>query len=325
MLWMNKDCGNHRHGLKQGSCMKYSKSTPPALPDWMKVRLPFAVGENDSGQRVRDAVNTSRLLTVCEEAACPNLGHCWSRGTATFLIMGDRCTRRCGFCNIKTAKPFELDPAEPERTARAVLEMRLSHAVITSVDRDDLSDGGSMHFARVIARVKEINPKTTVEVLIPDFKGKEQDLQNIWKARPDIINHNVETVPSLYRDICPQSSYEVSLKTLRLSSRRSFLTKSGIILGMGESIDEVKEVIHDLRQCGVQLLTIGQYLQPTEQHYPLKDYVSQDVFENLADFARASGFLYVESGPLVRSSYHAGEALQRLLKAKNEPDQGRIS
>lgn len=263
--------------------------------------------------RVKDAVHGARLNTVCEEASCPNLGHCWNKGTATFMIMGENCTRSCGFCDIKTSRPTLLDPREPEKTANAVQQLGLKHVVITSVDRDDLKDCGSRHFASVIHRVRELNPKTTIEVLIPDFKGVTESLQRIWDEAPDILNHNVETVPSLFRTICPQSNYQVSLDVLRQSAEAGLLTKSGLILGLGETIEEARDVISDLATNGCGMLTVGQYLQPSPEHTPLKNYVPVEIFDELKEFALGLGFRHVESGPLVRSSYHAGDSLDELL------------
>ena len=269
------------------------------------------------GQKnVREMVKKSRIHTVCEESACPNLGHCWESGTATFMIMGDTCTRRCTFCNIKTARPLPLDTEEPERLGKVIQEMRLKQAVITSVDRDDLKDCGSEHFARSILAIKKYSPETLVEVLIPDFKGKEENLQHIWNARPDIINHNVETVPSLYKKICPQSKYELSLKVLRLSKKNGFITKSGIILGLGEDLEEVRKEMVDLRNSGVDMLTIGQYLPPSAFHAPLISWIEPHVFDELKSYGYSLGFRHIESGSLVRSSYHAGEGIAKLLEEK---------
>lgn len=283
----------------------------PAAPEWMKVRLKMATPGDAVSERaavVRKAVGSNRLVTVCEEASCPNLGHCWSQGTATLMIMGDRCTRRCKFCDIRTAKPLPLDADEPKRVLEAVIAMKLDHVVITSVDRDDLDDLGSTHFAAVISILRSNLPNLSVEVLIPDFKARPDDLARIWKADPHIINHNVETVPSLYKEICPQSNYGNSLATLRLSGEAGFVTKSGIILGLGEEIDEVRSVMRDLRDNGVQMLTIGQYLQPSPEHAPVKSFPPLAVFKALKEEGLAMGFRHVESGPLVRSSYHAGES-----------------
>lgn len=284
----------------------------PEPPSWLKVRLPFAVGPEDAAAAVRRRVRDHRLHTVCEEAACPNLGHCWSRGTATFLVMGDRCTRRCTFCHIATGRPLPLDPEEAQNVARTVKELRLRHVVITSVDRDELADCGSAHFADVIQAVRQENPAVTVEVLIPDFKGRPANLERIWAAGPDIINHNVETVPSLYRAICPQSKYATSLEVLRLSAKAGFTTKSGIILGLGERDEEVEAVLADLRAADVRMLTMGQYLAPSPQHAPVKRLIPPEVFAEWRLRALALGFAHVEAGPLVRSSYHAGESAASL-------------
>lgn len=300
--------------------MRYPETERPPLPDWMKVRLKMATPSAAQAASVRNVLTEKRLPTVCEEASCPNLGHCWSQGTATFLIMGDRCTRRCGFCDIRTAKPLPLEADEPDRVAQAIASMKLKHAVITSVDRDDLADTGSEHFGALIRPSRELTPHTTIEVLIPDFKGRPEFLEHIWAAKPDILNHNVETVPSLFRTICPQSNYQTSLDVLRMSSERGFLTKSGIILGLGEKREEVIEVLKDLHSAGVRLATIGQYLPPTSLHAPLAEYVAPELFEELKALALGLGFLYVESGPLVRSSYHAGDALLRLLGTQKRDD-----
>ena len=280
----------------------------------MKVRLKMDTSAAPAtAERVKDAVHSKRLNTVCEEASCPNLGHCWNQGTATFMIMGENCTRRCGFCDINTARPSLLDPREPQKTADAVKELGLRHVVITSVDRDDLKDGGSHHFARVIRAVREANPNTTIEVLIPDFKGQRDQLSRIWDERPQILNHNVETVPSLFRTICPQSSYAVSVGVIRDSAAEGLLAKSGIILGLGEELEEVREVIRDLADAGCAMLTIGQYLQPSRAHAPLKNYIPVEVFDELREYALGLGLRHVESGPLVRSSYHASASLDALL------------
>lgn len=279
----------------------------------MRVPLKFDVPEKAGQKTVRDFVTRSGVHTVCEESACPNLGHCWESGTATFMIMGDRCTRRCKFCNIQTKRPLPLDPEEPERLGQTIRDMKLRHAVITSVDRDDLEDCGSAHFAKSIRMIRKFAPHTKIEVLIPDFKGREKELKNIWNEKPDIINHNVETVPSLYKEICPQSNYENSLKVLRLSAKAGFLTKSGIILGMGESITEVQAVMAELRKNSVKMLTLGQYMPPTPFHAPLREWIEPRIFEDLKQFGLKLGFLHVESGPLVRSSYHASEGSKKLL------------
>lgn len=294
--------------------VRYPASQPPPAPPWMKVRLPLATPEPSAGGQVKAAVRESGLVTVCQEASCPNLGHCWSRGTATFMIMGSRCTRRCGFCDVDTARPFDLDLTEPARLSETIRRMGLSHVVVTSVDRDDLSDCGSAHFAAAIRAIRSRNPSTSIEVLIPDFKGRRENLERIWDAKPHVINHNVETVPSLFATICPQSRYETSLHVLRESTGQGFLTKSGLILGLGEAPDEVRSVLGDLRAAGVSMVTIGQYLQPSPDHAPLREYIEPRVFEELGDYARGLGFRHVESGPLVRSSYHADESYRALLR-----------
>lgn len=286
---------------------------------WFKISVKFATPadfEEDNNLQLftKKIIQKNRLNTVCEEASCPNLNHCWSLGTATFLIMGDTCTRRCKFCDIKTGKPMPLDPEEPIRLAKTIKEMKLKHVVITSVDRDDLKDCGSSHFANCILEVRRQTPDTTIEVLIPDFKAKEENLKKIWEAKPDIINHNLETVPSLYKKVCPQSNYQNSLKVLELSSKNGFLTKTGLILGLGETIEEVKETIIDAKNSGVHILTIGQYLRPGQKNLPVEKFYPLEVFLDLKSFAEELGFLYVESGPLVRSSFHAKNALETVLK-----------
>ncbi len=292
----------------------------------MKVRLRMAEGESDPAARVKAVVQGARLATVCQEASCPNLNHCWAQGSATFMIMGERCTRRCGFCDVATGRPLPLDASEPERLAQSVADLALRHVVITSVDRDDLPDCGSAHFAAVIQAVRTAAPQAIIETLIPDFKARRENLQRIWDAKPDIINHNVETVPQLYRRICPQSNYEHSLRVLALSAEQGFVAKSGIILGLGEEESQVRAVISDLRQQGVAMLTIGQYLQPGREHAPLIEYAPPERFASLRDFALAQGFLHVESGPLVRSSYHAGDSFEKLKSAlKKQQDRSAAS
>lgn len=303
--------------------VKYAQSTPPAPPAWMKVRLRMAVGEVDPATQLKQIVDGARLSTVCQEASCPNLGHCWAQGSATFMIMGERCTRRCGFCDIATGKPLPLEADEPERLAQTVARLGLRHVVITSVDRDDLPDCGSAHFAAVIAAVRRLNPGLIVETLIPDFRARLENLERIWLAAPDIVNHNVETVPELYRSICPQSNYEHSLRTLQLSAERGFLTKSGIILGLGETEPQVRTVIEDLAAAGTTMLTIGQYLQPSRDHAPLLEYAPLERFAALRDHALQQGFLHVEAGPLVRSSYHAGDSFEKLREALKKRKAGR--
>lgn len=279
-------------------------------PEWIRVRVPN--GENyDFLKRL---MRTKQLHTVCEEALCPNIGECWGSGTATFLIMGDICTRSCGFCDIKTGRPLPLDWEEPARVAEAVRAMNLRHVVITSVNRDERKDGGAPIFALVIQRIREVQPGCSIEVLIPDFKGSEAALKIVMDARPEILNHNVETVPRLFKKVQPQDKYEWALTTLRNARRMQpdVLTKSGIMLGLGEEMDEVKEVMRDLADCGVDILTIGQYLQPSRQHLPLERYYLMEEFEELRQYGLDLGYKWVESGPLVRSSYHAEQQVRAL-------------
>ena len=259
-------------------------------------------------------MRSKRLHTVCEEALCPNIGECWGSGTATFLILGDVCTRSCGFCDIKTGRPAPLDWEEPERLAQAVKAMNLRHVVITSVNRDERKDGGAPIFALAIERIREIQPGCSIEVLIPDFKGSEAALKIVMDARPEILNHNVETVPRLFKKVQPQDHYEWALTTLRNARRMQpdVLTKSGIMLGLGETIEEVQDVMRDLADCGVDILTIGQYLQPSRQHLPIERYVRPEEFEALKTVGLEMGFKWVESGPLVRSSYHAEQQVRAL-------------
>jgi lipoic acid synthetase len=283
---------------------------PLRRPEWIRVRAPS--GENY--ERVQDLMRSKSLHTVCEEAMCPNLGDCWGRGTATFLMMGDICTRTCGFCDIKRGMPNALDWLEPERIAQAVKSMSLRHTVITSVNRDDRKDGGAPIFAMVIRRIRQLQPGCSIEVLIPDFKGSLDALQIVMDARPEILNHNVETVPRLFKKIQPQDSYTWTEAILRNAKKMDpeVLTKSGIMLGLGEEMDEVKDVMRDLRSWGVDILTIGQYLQPSRKHLPIERYYTLDEFAELKAFGMSIGFQWVESGPLVRSSYHADEQVRAL-------------
>jgi lipoic acid synthetase len=254
---------------------------------------------------MKQLMRSKSLHTVCEEARCPNMAECWNAGTATFMILGDTCTRSCGFCSVKTGRPTVLDMDEPFHVAEAVRDMGVKHAVITSVNRDELKDGGSTIFAETIREVRRQNPNTTIEVLIPDFKGKDESLDRILDARPDILNHNTETVPSLYRTVRPQAKYEWSLKVLRRAKEAGFNTKTGIMLGLGEPREELLSVMRDLANIHVDILTLGQYLQPTKDHLPVHRYVHPDEFRELHDIGMDMGFRIVEAGPLVRSSYHA--------------------
>jgi lipoyl synthase len=259
-------------------------------------------------------MRSKALHTVCEEAMCPNLGECWGSRTATFLMLGDTCTRSCGFCDVKTGRPGPLDWLEPERVARAVQAMDLRHAVITSVNRDDRPDGGAPIFAMVIRRIRELHPGCSIEVLIPDFKGSLEALRIVMEARPEILNHNVETVPRLFRKVQPQDRYEWAAATLTHARQLDpeVLTKSGIMLGLGESLDEVRAVMRDLREWGVDILTLGQYLQPSKQHLPIERYVPPEEFADLKRYGLEIGFRWVEAGPLVRSSYHAEQQVRAL-------------
>jgi lipoic acid synthetase len=265
-------------------------------------------------EEVQHLIRAKELHTVCEEAMCPNLGECWGSGTATFLMLGDVCTRTCGFCDIKRGAPSPLDWMEPERIAQAVAQMELKHAVITSVNRDDRRDGGAPIFAMVIRRIRELQPGCSIEVLIPDFKGSAEALRIVMEARPEILNHNVETVPRLFKSVQPQDNYAWAQATLNNAKKLDpeVLTKSGIMVGLGETMEEVKDTMRDLRSWGVDILTIGQYLQPSRKHLPIDRYYTPDEFQELKDFGLEIGFQWVESGPLVRSSYHAAEQVRVL-------------
>ena len=271
-------------------------------------------------ERVRQIMRSKLLHTVCEEARCPNLGECWGAGTATFLLMGDTCTRSCGFCDIATGRPQPLDWLEPERVARAVKAMDLRHAVITSVNRDEREDGGAPIFAMVIRRIRELQPGCSVEVLIPDFKGSRDALQIVMEARPEILNHNVETVRRLFKQVQPQDHYEWAEATLSNAKQLDpdVLTKSGIMVGLGETPDEIKETMGDLRTWGVDILTLGQYLQPSVKHLPIERYYHPDEFAELKEYGLGIGFRWVESGPLVRSSYHAEQQVRALSVVHRE-------
>lgn len=279
-------------------------------PAWLKVRAPG--GENFV--RLKGLLRTLDLHTVCEEARCPNIGECFQNLTATFMILGDICTRRCGFCAVTHGRPTGLDREEPHRVAQAVEVMGLEHAVVTSVNRDDLPDGGAGIFAATIRRIRETSPGCTVEVLIPDFKGNWQALEDVLVAKPDILNHNTETVPRLYREVRPGAKYERSLELLDRAKRfnGSTLTKSGLMLGLGEAREELLATMHDLVRAGCDILTLGQYLRPTMRHLPVVRYVHPDEFGELKVIGEGIGFKHVEAGPLVRSSYHAGQQARSL-------------
>jgi len=285
-------------------------TTPMRRPSWIKVRAP----SGETYEQLQQLMRKKSLHTVCEEAACPNMGECWGAGTATFLMMGNVCTRTCGFCDIKHGRPEAMDWLEPERVAQAVKAMNLRHAVITSVNRDDRKDGGAPIFAMVIRRIREIHPGCSIEVLIPDFKGSSEALRIVMDARPEILNHNVETVPRLFKMVQPQDRYEWAAATLTNAKKiePDVLTKSGIMLGLGETMDEVKAVMDDQRSWGVDILTLGQYLQPSRQHLPISRYYTMEEFAELKEYGLSIGFKWVESGPLVRSSYHAAEQVRAL-------------
>ncbi len=285
------------------------KTEPPAMPplrrpDYIRVRAPGGEGY----EHIQELMRSKSLHTVCEEAHCPNLGECWGSGTATFLILGDICTRSCGFCDIRHGRPLPLDPVEADRVIQAVKAMRLKHAVITSVNRDELPDGGASVFAAVIRGIHNEVPGCTVEVLIPDFKGDLDALKIVMEAKPDVLNHNIETVSRLFRSVQPQDHYEWSEAILRNASvfYPGTVTKSGLMVGLGETMEEIESVMSDLRNWGVEILTIGQYLQPSRKHLPIEKYYTLEEFEALRMFGLGLGFRWVESAPLVRSSYHAG-------------------
>jgi lipoic acid synthetase len=295
---------------------KQSRPETPMLrkPPWLRVRAPGSAGYNETQAIVRQ----HGLTTVCQEAACPNIGECWSVAHATMMIMGEICTRACAFCNVATGLPEPLDPTEPQRVAEAVRHMALKHVVITSVDRDDLADGGAAHFAAVVRAIRALNPTTTIEILTPDFLRKGDAADGVIDARPDVFNHNLETVPRLYLSIRPGARYFNSLRLLdRVKSRdASMFTKSGLMVGLGESKEEVMQVMDDMRSAGVDFLTIGQYLQPTRRHAAVERFVDPEEFKAYEAIARAKGFLMVSSSPLTRSSHHAGEDFARLQAAR---------
>ncbi|MEX2469106.1 MAG: lipoyl synthase [Pseudohongiellaceae bacterium] len=281
----------------------------PAKPDWIRVKIPASPRVSHIKQKLRE----HRLASVCEEASCPNLGECFSNGTATFMIMGDICTRRCPFCDVAHGKPRPLDTHEPTELAVAIREMGLSYVVITSVDRDDLKDSGAGHFVSCINETRRLNPDITVEVLVPDFRGRMDIALRLLEATPpDVFNHNLETVPRLYRKARPGADYQWSLDLLAAYKERvpTVMTKSGLMLGLGETIDEVKEVMRDLKRHNVDMVTLGQYLQPSRDHLQVERFVHPDEFEALREFGDALGFRHVASGPLVRSSYHADKQAQ---------------
>lgn len=273
-------------------------------PDWIRVRL----GGSSEVERIKKVLRSHNLFTVCEEASCPNLGECFSGGTATFMIMGEICTRRCPFCDVGHGKPLPLDSQEPANLAEAIAEMRLRYVVVTSVDRDDLRDGGAQHFADCIREIRARVPEIQIEILTPDFRGRmEPALDILTRTPPDVFNHNLETIPRLYKEARPGANYKWSLKLLKEYKARNpgVLTKSGLMVGMGETLEEMKSVFDDMREHDIEMLTVGQYLQPSKDHFPIQRYVHPDEFREYEDYAYSIGFTHVASGPLVRSSYHA--------------------
>jgi len=274
-------------------------------PKWLRVKLPTG----QAYKEVRDIVSEHKLHTICESGHCPNMGECWGAGTATFMILGNICTRSCGFCNVATGKPLEADPFEPGRVAQSVKLMKVKHAVLTSVDRDDLPDGGSEIWAQTVRAIRHQSPGTTLETLIPDFAGKWENLARIIQVAPEIVSHNLETVRRLTKEVRIQAKYDRSLEVLRRLRQAGIKTKSGVMLGLGETFDEVVETMDDLRSVDCQILTLGQYLQPTPKHLPVVEFIHPDVFAELKQIGLEKGFRYVESGPLVRSSYHAEKHL----------------
>ena len=270
-------------------------------PDWLRVKLPTG----EEYKKVRDLVSTHKLHTICESGNCPNMGECWGAGTATFMILGNICTRSCGFCNVATGKPFAVDLQEPERVANSIKLMNIKHGVITSVDRDDLKDGGSIIWAETINKIREVSPGTTLETLIPDFKGEWDNLQRIIDVAPEIVSHNLETVRRLTKQVRIQAKYDRSLEVLKRLKDGGMKVKSGIMLGLGETEEEVIETLQDLQQVGCEIVTIGQYLQPTPKHLPVVEFIHPTQFAKYKQIGLNMGIGYVESGPLVRSSYHA--------------------
>ena len=288
-------------------------------PIWIRTKIT----NTQNYFKTKEIIDKKKLHTVCQEASCPNISECWSKRHATFMIMGDICTRACSFCNVKTGKPTFLDPLEPSKIALATKELNLNHVVITSVDRDDLEDGGANHFSKVILETRTMNKKTTIEVLTPDFLRKGKSYKVVVDANPDVFNHNIETVPSLYRSVRPGSRYFASVSLLKSIKEinKTIFTKSGIMLGLGETRDEVLQVMDDLLSANVDFLTIGQYLQPSVKHYPLKRYIHPDEFQEFKELALSKGFLIVASSPLTRSSYHADEDFSEMKKLRDKQSQ----
>jgi len=285
-------------------------------PDWIRVKAPVSPAYHQT----RDLIRRKKLNTVCEEAACPNIGECWAQKHATIMILGSVCTRACRFCNIATGRPDLLDPHEPERVAEAMAELGLEHIVITSVDRDDLDDGGAQHFAQTIRAIRRTSPHTTIEVLTPDFLRKEGALEIVIEAKPDVYNHNVETVPRLYPTVRPGARYFHSLSLLSKVKQLdpTMFTKSGLMVGLGEDKAELYQVMDDFRSADIDFITIGQYLQPTPSHHPVVDYITPETFAQISQMAWGKGFLMVSASPLTRSSYHAGDDFKKLRTARQQ-------
>lgn len=279
-------------------------------PEWLKI----SIGANERYTETKRIVESHYLHTICSSGRCPNMGECWGRGTATFMIGGNICTRSCKFCNTQTGRPLPLDPQEPTHVAESVRLMKLSHAVVTSVDRDDLPDLGAAHWAQTIREIRRLNPETTIEVLIPDFQGRKELVEQVIEARPDIISHNMETVRRISPLVRSAARYDTSLEVIRQIAASGITAKSGIMVGLGETPAEVEELMDDLRAAGCQIMTIGQYLQPSHRHYPVAAYVTPEQFKRYEETGLAKGFTQVESGPLVRSSYHAEKSLRYLKK-----------
>jgi lipoic acid synthetase len=313
-IWANAEAESKRvrHPEKQ----KNPSIPAPKRPEWLKVKAPNSEGFKFTYEKIRE----NKLNTVCEEAACPNLGECWEKKHATVMILGSVCTRACAFCNIETGLPDKVDPHEPENLAKAVKDLGLAHIVITSVDRDDLPDGGAQHFAESILRVRKNTPNTTIEILTPDFMKKEGAIEIVVAAKPDIFNHNLETTPRLYQKIRPGARYFTSLNLLNRVKEldASIFTKSGLMVGLGETKEEIYQVMDDLRAAQVDFITIGQYLQPTPKHAPIDRYVTPEEFKAYEDMAYAKGFLMVSSSPLTRSSHHAGDDFRKLKIAREK-------
>ena len=279
-------------------------------PEWLKINI----GTNERYTETKRIVESHCLHTICSSGRCPNMGECWGRGTATFMIGGNICTRSCKFCNTQTGHPLSLDPQEPTHVAESVRLMKLSHAVVTSVDRDDLPDLGAVHWAQTIREIRRLNPNTTIEVLIPDFQGRKELVEQVIEPQPDIISHNMETVRRISPLVRSAARYDTSLNVIRQIAASGITAKSGIMVGLGETPTEIEELMDDLRDAGCQIMTIGQYLQPSRRHYPVAEYITPDQFKRYEEMGMKKGFTQVESGPLVRSSYHAEKSIHHLKK-----------